>query len=221
VRAIAAGPLPKGWCGKNHAAWIGAQHARGKWLLFTDADTVHMPASLQAALDEAREHQADMLSYSPRQDVHGFLIEAVMPLIFADLACTYKPKEVSDPAFPVAAANGQYLLITREAYDAIGGHRAVAGNLLEDVALARLVKSSGRRIFFRYGGDIVRARMYRNFARMREGWTKNLALLFSRPGRLALRRMTEFLLAGGGIFAFLFLRPIVPYYISAAVFVPT
>ena len=112
-----------------------------------------------------------------------------MPVIFAELASTYSPSQVSDPASSAAAANGQYLLVLRSAYDAVGGHAAVAGNLLEDVALARNIKASGRRIFFRYGGDAVHTRMYRSFAQLREGWTKNLMLLFSVTGRqrLALR----------------------------------
>ena len=122
-----------------------------------------------------------------------------MPVIFAELASAYRPSEVSDPAFRAAAANGQYILVTREAYDAVGGHAAAATSLLEDVALARAVKASGRRIFFRYGGDQVRTRMYRSFAQLREGWTKNLALLFRSPGQLAVLRLTEFVLIVGGV----------------------
>jgi hypothetical protein len=110
---------------------------------------------------------------------------------------------VCDPKSPVAAANGQYLMIAREAYDAIGGHGAVAGSLLEDVALARLVKESGRGLRFRYGGEAVRTRMYRGFGQMWEGWTKNLALLFPHPIRLAVLRSLEFLiLLGAGLVAF-------------------
>ena len=101
-----------------------------------------------------------------------------MPVIFAELAAQYRPSQVSDPNSPAAAANGQYILVTREAYDAIGGHAAVATSLLEDVELARAIKQSGRKIFFRYGGDAVRTRMYRSFPQLREGWTKNLAILF-------------------------------------------
>ena len=66
-----------------------------------------------------------------------------MPVIFAELASTYKPSDVSNPKSPAAAANGQYMLITREAYDAVGGHAAVATDLLEDVALAKRVKATG------------------------------------------------------------------------------
>ncbi len=73
-----------------------------------------------------------------------------------------------------AAANGQFLLIRRDAYDGVGGHEAVRARVLEDVALARLVKSSGRNIFFAPGQGIVRTRMYRTFGAMWQGWTKNL-----------------------------------------------
>ena len=203
AQVMDAGPLPQGWTGKNHAVWQGAQRARGKWLLFTDADTVHEPGSLAAAVAEAEGCGAALLSYSPRQEVESFWEKALMPVIFAELARAYPPPRVCDPRSPVAAANGQYMMISREAYDAVGGHRAVAGSLLEDVAIARRVKESGRALRFRYGGDAVRTRMYRDFGQMWEGWTKNLALLFPHPIRLAGLRGLEFLIiAGAGLVAF-------------------
>src|SRR5438094_3648694 len=112
-----------------------------------------------------------------------------MPVIFAELATTYRPSEVSDPNSPAAAANGQYLLIARETYDFIGGHAAVGGSLLEDVALARAVKSSGRKLFFRYGGVVLRPRIYRHFAPPCDGRPQNLALFLPSPRSLALRRL--------------------------------
>ncbi len=194
VRLVCAAPPPPQWTGKNNAIAAGVRVARGEWLLFTDADTFHRPGSLARAVAEARERCVDMLSYSPEQELRGFWERAVMPVIFAELTATYRPSQVSDPLSPAAAANGQYILISRQAYDAVGGHAAVAADLLEDVALARAVKSSGRRILFRYGGDAVRTRMYRSFSQLRDGWTKNLALLFLSPSRLALLRITEFAL---------------------------
>jgi glycosyltransferase involved in cell wall biosynthesis len=194
VRMIDAPALPVGWTGKNNAVSAGAKVATGQWLLFTDADTVHTPGSLTRSLEEANHHGAALLSYSPRQVVKSFWEQAIMPVIFAELAATYRPSQVSNPNSSDAAANGQYILIAREAYDAVGGHAAIANEILEDVALARAVKRSGRTIFFRYGADAVRTRMYRSFAQLREGWTKNLALLFSSPLRLAVLRILEFIL---------------------------
>jgi len=189
VRVIEAGPLPEGWTGKNNAVVTGAREARGEWLLLTDADTVHLPGSLAGALKEAQEKGAELLSYSPEQIAVTFWEMATLPVIFAELARQYSPSKVSDPASSIAAANGQYILIRRETYDAVGGHAAVAGNILEDVALARAVKSSGKKIRFRYAADAVRTRMYRNYAQLRDGWTKNLAQLFPNPGWLALKTL--------------------------------
>jgi glycosyltransferase involved in cell wall biosynthesis len=199
VKVIEAGPLPAGWTGKNNAVTTGSRAARGEWLLFTDADTIHLPGSLSRGLEEAKRQGAALLSYSPEQIVKSFWEKAVMPVIFAELAASYRPSQVSNPRSAAAAANGQYILITREAYDAVGGHAAVAGTLLEDVALAGSVKRSGRKIFFRYGGDAVRTRMYRSFAQLREGWTKNLALLFPSPVRLAVMRALEFVLIAASL----------------------
>ena len=192
VRLIAAGSLPEGWSGKCNAAWSGAMVARGPWLLFTDADTKHAPNSVASGLQEARESSADLLSYSPKQEVGSLAERALMPVIFAELALTYPPKQVSDPNSPVAAANGQYLLIRREVYDAIGGHAAVATAILEDVELAKRTKQAGYALRFRMS-DLVTTRMYRSFGEMWEGWTKNLALLFPNVRGLAVKRAIEFL----------------------------
>jgi glycosyltransferase involved in cell wall biosynthesis len=185
VKVIEAGPLPAGWTGKNNAVTAGAEAARGAWLLFTDADTVHLPGSLAGALREAQDDGAELLSYSPEQIAGTFWEMATLPVVFAELARQYSPSKVSDPASTLAAANGQYILIGHDTYDAVGGHAAIASDILEDVALARAVKSSGRKIRFRYAADRVRTRMYRNYLQLRNGWTKNLALLFQDPGRLA------------------------------------
>jgi glycosyltransferase involved in cell wall biosynthesis len=198
VKVINPGPLPPGATGKNNALVAGAHEARGQWLLFTDADTVHRPDSLLRSLTEACTHRADLLSYSPKQEVSTFWEKAVMPVVFSELAASYRPSEVSDPQSPAAAANGQFILVRRPAYDAVGGHASVATEILEDVALARRFKQSGYKIFFRYGGDILRTRMYRSFRDLRDGWTKNLALLFPHPLRLAIARLQEFVVVLAG-----------------------
>jgi glycosyltransferase involved in cell wall biosynthesis len=200
VRVVSADPLPAGWSGKCNAAWSGAKVAKGNWLLFTDADTTHAPDSIAQGLQEAQNFGAALLSYSPKQEVHSFAERALMPVIFAELAMTYRPKDVCNPKSPVAAANGQYLLIRRDVYDAVGGHAAVAGAILEDVELAKLVKRAGYGLQFRLS-DVVRTRMYRSFPQMWEGWTKNLALLFPHPRSLALRRLALFgvIVVGVGI----------------------
>jgi hypothetical protein len=186
-----------GFTGKNAACWAAAQIARGRHLLFTDADTVHELRDLSHALFEAEKYKAVLLSYSPRQIVKGFWQHAVMPLVFSELASVYPPKQVNDPQLRLAAANGQFLMVERDAYFSVGGHRAVGTMVLEDVALAHNIKRGPRVIRFRYAPEALSARMYRTTAEMVEGWTKNLALLFPRPLYLAAWRVLDILLFFG------------------------
>ena len=197
VRVLEAPSLAEsqgGFTGKTNACWSGAQHARGRWLLFTDADTIHEPNDLRHALHEAEKYRAVLLSYSPRQIVSGLAQRTLMPLIFSELASVYPTAEVNDPSMRTAAANGQFLLVERGAYFAIGGHRVVGGSVLEDVDLAWNMKRAKRSIRFRYAPDALSTRMYRGLGDMVEGWTKNLALLFPHALRLAAWRTLDILL---------------------------
>ncbi len=197
VTVMRAARLEKGWTGKANAIWTAARKARGKWLLFTDADTIHEPGGLHRGIHEATRHKAGMLSYSPRQIVTGWVQRVLMPLVFCELALAYPPAKVSDPSQRVAAANGQYLLVEREAYRRIGGHQAVKDKVLEDVELAVIAKRRKVGLWFRYAADAVSTRMYRSTAAMLEGWTKNLALLFDNALTLAMWRALDFFLLFG------------------------
>ena len=201
VTVIDAPPLDLsehgGFTGKTNACWAGAQIARGGHLLFTDADTVHEMGDLSRSLREAERHKAALLSYSPRQIVKGFWQRAVMPLVFSELASVYRMQEINDPESKLAAANGQFILVEREAYFAVGGHRAVGDAVLEDVELAYNIKRRPGVIRFRYAPEALSTRMYRTTGEMVEGWTKNLALLFPKPVALALWRVLDVLLFFG------------------------
>ncbi|MGA7106477.1 MAG: glycosyltransferase family 2 protein [Terracidiphilus sp.] len=197
VTVLPAGKLEKGWTGKANGLWTAARKARGRWLLFTDADTIHEPGDLRRAVHEATRHKAGMLSYSPRQIVSGLWQRVLMPLVFCELALAYPPAKVSDPNQRIAAANGQFLLIEREAYRRIGGHPAVAGNVLEDVELAVLAKRRKIGLRFRYAEDALATHMYRSTLAMFEGWTKNLALLFNNALALSLWRALDIVLLLG------------------------
>jgi len=191
VRALSAGELKPGMTGKVNALVTGAKGSSAEWLLFTDADTFHYPGSLAASVREAEDRKVDLLSYSPEQEVAAWWELAVMPLVFADLVRTYSSERINDPADPTVAANGQYILVRREVYKALGGHGRLPLNVLEDIELAKIFKVPGHRIWFRYGAGIVRTRMYRTFSAMWEGWSKGLAILFRKPVLLAARRALE------------------------------
>lgn len=174
LRVIDAPAPPAGWVGKNHAASLGAHQAHSPWLLFTDADAVLFEGAIAKAIALATEKDAALISFSPEQQLQTWYERVLIPFVYLRLAQRFSFDEVNDPACKAAAANGQFLLIQRETYDAVGGHDAIHNSVLEDVALARRVKSAGFRLWFASGFGIVRVRMYRSFSAMWEGWKKNL-----------------------------------------------
>ena len=177
VQLLETQEVPAGWLGKNNAVWIGAKAARSDWLLFTDADAELAPGAAARALQVAHDSDAVLISFSPEQITERWYEKSLIPFVYCRLAKYFSYRDVNDPASTVAAANGQFLMIRREVYEQIGGHASIAGEVLEDVALARRVKSAGQRIWFGPGKGIVRARMYRSFDAMWQGWQKNLYLL--------------------------------------------
>jgi glycosyltransferase involved in cell wall biosynthesis len=193
LKILSAGKLPAGWVGKNYAASLGAAAARGDWLLFTDADTFHLPGSTRRALADAADHDASLVSYSPEQDLGTFWERALVPVVYCRLATRFSYARVNDPRRSDAAANGQFLMISREVYQAIRGHAGVAGEILEDVALARRVKEAGHRIYFTASKGTVRTRMYRSFRAMWQGWTKNLYPLMCGSLKSLLWELSPFL----------------------------
>ena len=174
VRLLEVKELPYGWVGKNNAAWRGASEAKAEWLLFTDADSVHEKNSAKRALEIAEQENAVLVSFSPEQVMEKWYEKALIPYIYCRLGSRFPYGDVNDPRKTIAAANGQFLMIRRDVYEALGGHASVADKVLEDVALASRVKSAGYRIWFGSGKGIVRVRMYRSFRTLWEGWKKNL-----------------------------------------------
>ena len=181
LRLLSAPELPPGWTGKNFALHQGVAWARSEWLLFIDADVHLSPDAVRVAVGYAERHGIDLLSLSPRQECGGMWERLLQPMIFETLNARYDLRTVNDPDSPLAAANGQFLLVRRQAYRRIGGHEAVRGEVLEDVALAKRAKGHRLRIYFANTRGLARTRMYRGFVDLWRGWSKNIfRLLGSR-----------------------------------------
>jgi glycosyltransferase involved in cell wall biosynthesis len=191
LRLLEAGEIPAGWTGKNHAVWAGAKQARSPWLLFTDADAELRDGAAARALRIARETSAVLVSFSPEQATEAWYEKALIPFVYCRLEKYFSYDEVNDTKSEAAAANGQFLMIRADVYNEIGGHESVAGEVLEDVALAKRVKAAGYRIWFGSGAGVVRVRMYRSFAAMWDGWKKNLYLLVGGTPGAAYRELVS------------------------------
>lgn len=186
ARGVAAGdarahvletpPLPAGWFGKQWACATGARAAHGELLCFTDADTTHAPDLLARAVNAMRRRGAELLSVAGRQEMHGFWERVVQPYVFAILLVRYGSTEaVSRARRPEdVIANGQFILVRRESYEALGGHEAVRDLVAEDLALAQRFQKHGRRLALVMGEDQLSTRMYDSFRALVRGWAKNI-----------------------------------------------
>ena len=186
--------LPREWAGKPHALFQAAAKARGAWLCFVDADTFLSPPALSACYAKAMETKADMFTIMTFQILGSFWEKVVMPIVMTALSVGFSPRKVNNPDSRDAIANGQFILIKRTVYDAIGGHERVRDQIVEDKAIAEQVKWNGYRLIVANGYPVARTRMYTSLPEMWEGWTKNIYLgLRDRPSLTLLGTFGAFL----------------------------
>ncbi len=176
LHIINGSDLPAGWAGKPHALFQASAAARGEWLCFIDADTFLSPTALSSCHAKAIETEADMFTIMTFQIMGSFWEKVVMPLVMTALSVGFSPRKVNDPKRKDAIANGQFILIKRSVYDAIGGHESVKDQIVEDKAISEQVKWNGYRLIVADGHAVARTRMYTSLPEMWEGWTKNIYL---------------------------------------------
>lgn len=176
LKVIDGSDLPLDWAGKPHALTQAATAARGEWLCFVDADTFVTPDALAAVYANAMETKADLFTIMTRQMMLTFWERTVLPLVMLALSVGFSPRKVNDPERKDAIANGQFIFIKRSVYEAVGGHAAIKGSIVEDKDMAVLVKGKGYRLVVADGRKVASTRMYTSLAEMWEGWTKNIYL---------------------------------------------
>mgnify|MGYP001271705236 CR=1 FL=1 len=184
---LSGAPLPNGWMGKNWACHQMANIAKGDILLFTDADVRWSADGLSALVADMTARHADVYSVWSTQETQTWGERLVVPLM-AMVILGYLPilgvHHIPLGAF--GAANGQCMAWRKKAYHQIGGHERVRGNVLEDVTLARMVKSAHMRLRMADGADLVTCRMYRNWGEVKNGYAKNILAGYGSPFALML-----------------------------------
>ena len=214
VRVVAGEELPPGWFGKPWACVQGWRAARGDVLVFTDADTRHAPALLSRTVAALEATGAGLVTVSPHQLCVSFWERVVMPQIWLLLGLRYHPRIVTRARHARdVIANGQFIMVPRAAYEAVGTHEVVRAEVAEDLAMAQAFHAAGHRVHFTFGDRLMETRMYRGLAQLVEGWSKNVYLGGRRsfPGEPVLQALVPSML--GGVMLF-WLAP--PAYLLAA-----
>jgi chlorobactene glucosyltransferase len=168
-------PLPEDWLGKCWACHQLSEKARGEFLLFVDADTVHKPSMLRSVMDAAHFYRADLVSGLPHEKIETFSELLTIPLIsWGILAAIPLPLAFALPNPGLSITIGQLLLFRRESYDRINGHTAVKDHVCEDMALGRLIKARGFRWRLVDAGEVTECRMYTSLTEAVDGLSKTI-----------------------------------------------
>jgi chlorobactene glucosyltransferase len=174
LRVIHGTPVPEGWMGKAHAVVQGYHAARGDWLLFTDADTEHAPWLLSAVMTRLRDSPASFATAlgwqrHPSRGVHLInLAVATFVFLLTDLRSLEKPQSRA------SLVNGQYVIFTRESYEAIGTHAVVRQYSSTDLSLGYLAKLQGWMPLLLLAGEGLETTMYRSAREAFQGWSRSL-----------------------------------------------
>jgi len=198
---LQAGPRPSAerWVGKNWACSRAMASVETDWVLFIDADVELAPQTLRRALAQANAEEADLFSLAPRLVCSCLAEWMVQPIMASLLGLGFPMEETNNPDSPVAFAAGPFMLFRLKAYSAIGGHQALADEVVEDLALARRIKGSGYRLRYCLGLDAVDLQMYADLGALWEGWSKNWFLGLDRSVTKAL--------GAGGVVLLMFSGP--------------
>lgn len=166
-------PQQQTWVGKNWACAQATQQTKRDFLLFLDADVRLKPGAIATAVQAMQQEQIDLLTLAPAIVCGCWSEWLVQPLMASLLMAGFDFNEVNDPHSEAAFAGGMFMLFRHTAYEQLGGHSAVADQVVEDVELARRVKLNGLKLKYALGADLASVRMYRSWSAVWEGWTKN------------------------------------------------
>jgi chlorobactene glucosyltransferase len=203
VRVITPEALPEGWFGKQWACWSGARIAAGGVLCFFDADTTQTPDFLGRSVNVMRARRADFYTAMGAQETGSFWEHVVQPQVFSMMLMRYGGTERMNRSRNAEEkiANGQCILITRQAYFDSGGDEAVKHFEAEDMALAQRFHRLGKTSTAVIAQDSFSTRMYTSLRELVMGWSKNLfvAGFDAMPGGAFGRKLFPLVMLGPAV----------------------
>jgi len=179
VKLITGKPLKDGWIGKSYACHQLAKHARGRYFLFTDADTLHFKNAVSSTIGCLIKNKLDALSAIPKQIMVGIHERLVVTWVHFGILSLLPLILIKKSKYPLfCTANGQCMLFKREVYRKIGGHKSIKTKILEDIHISKQVKRHGYRFMLFDGSKNIYCRMYRNFRGLIKGFSKFMFAAF-------------------------------------------
>ena len=187
LRLLGVRELPAGWCGKSNAMQKAIATTDGEWICMIDADCRQESSrTLSVAMQYATDTGADLLSVLPRLETKSFWENVIQPICGGVMMIWFTPEKVNSPRHANAYANGAFILIRRQAYQAIGTHEAVRDRISEDMHLARLVKEAGLQLRVIRGQGLYVVRMYTSLGQILRGWSRIFYGTFGTLKRLTI-----------------------------------
>ena len=197
LRLVNIENLPEGWCGKNNAMQTGIAQSTGEWICMIDADCRQTSnRTLSVALQHARDNDIDLFSILPDLEMNGFWEKVIQPVCSGVMMIWFSPDKVNNPDKPNAYANGAFMLMRREVYEAIGTHEAVKTEVNEDMHMADRIKKSGMKLRVLRSDGLYTVRMYTSFKQIIRGWSR---IFFGTFGTLKRLTISFLLMAAMGL----------------------
>lgn len=207
-----------GWTGKCHALHVASKCARGSWLAFLDADSNLHPSALKQCFNEVLKRKINFITLTPKFILGSFWEKAIQPTLASMAPILFPLSQVNNPRSPVATANGMFFMVSRKAYDKIGGHEKVKGLAVEDIGIGKRIKAAGLGLLFANGQKLLSTRMYSGLNEVIRGWTRILSAAMNYRMSTVLKYLPMHIMVSLPFFLFamsLYMtqaREIIPYF---------
>ena len=208
---INAEKKPEGWTGKNWACYQGYIKSAGQLFLFTDADTTHSSSAISLAVNHLLSKELDALTAIPKILANDFWTKITLPILWTLSVSRYSALKANDPKTKVGYFFGSFFIITKKAYEAVGTHKAVKEEIVEDGALGKKVKEQGFKLRVVNGEDHIHAVWTRNSSTLWHGLRRLMIPLYKRE------KIKAFMMVVATFFLLIYSLIVLPFFLITIV----